>query len=524
MPATQNPPIQSYDDLPMAWVGDWAGRRAALTPNRTSLYDSATGASYTFRQMNERACRVGAYLRDALGLSKGDVVALICRNRIEAIDLYLACGKLGVILAPLSQRLKKPELDDLLARLEPKILIHETQFADLVATLSPPPSVQAVIDIDDEANVFESVILATEPREVNVPLAMRDVCLYVHTGGTTAVPKICVVSHRQMVWNSFDILATGIVGPFQNVLITFPFFHIGGWNTVTPLIHAGVTGVLMREFNPGLVLELIHQGRVENFGAVEAMLQFLIAHPKFPETNFSRVKAITTAAAPCSRAVMQVFLDKGIPISQTYGMTEAGPSNFAYLPRTGSMEELLTNAASIGTSMFHCDARIVDAETGAEAGAGEVGVLCMRSAHSFDGYLNDPKRTAKVLSKDGWIYTGDLAVKDQDGLISIKGRADNMFISGGENVSPEEIEQALMKHPSVAGAMSAGIPDARWGQAPVALVVVHAGKTIAEDELKSFCREHLADYKVPKQIRQAAELPLTGAGKLDRNALVAMFG
>ncbi|HSO41537.1 MAG TPA: AMP-binding protein, partial [Rhodospirillales bacterium] len=480
------PAIQNYDDLPMTWVGDWAGRRAALTPNRTALYDSFTGKSYTFREMNERACRVGAYLADVLSLGKGDVVALICRNRIEAIDVYLASGKLGVILAPLSQRLKKPELDDLLARLEPKVLIHENQFAELISSLSSPASVRSTINIDDDRNVFETIILATEPREVNVPLAMSDVCLYVHTGGTTAVPKICIVSHRQMVWNSFDILATGIVGPFRNVLITFPFFHIGGWNTFTPLLHAGVTAVLMREFNPGLVLELIHEGRVENFGAVEAMLQFLIAHPKFAETDFSNVKAITTAAAPCSRAVMQVFLDKGIPISQTYGMTEAGPSNFAYLPRTSSLEELLTNAASIGTSMFHCDAKIIDPETGAEVPPGEVGVLCMRSAHNFDGYLNDPERTAKVLSDNGWIYTGDLAVKD-DGLISIKGRADNMFISGGENVSPEEIEQTLMKHPAVAGAISAGVPDARWGQVPVALVVFHAGKSLPEDELKAFC-------------------------------------
>ena len=122
----------------MTWVGDWAGRRAALTPNRTALYNSFTGNSYTFREMNERACRVGAYLADALGLRKGDVVALICRNRIEAIDVYLACGKLGVILAPLSQRLKKPELDDLLARLAPKVLVHEHQFADLVGSLAPP--------------------------------------------------------------------------------------------------------------------------------------------------------------------------------------------------------------------------------------------------------------------------------------------------------------------------------------------------------------------------------------------------
>ena len=206
---------QNYDDLPMNWVGDWAGRRAALTPNRTALYDSFTKETYTCREMNDRACRVGAYLSGVLGLGKGDVVALICRNRIEAIDIYLACGKLGIILAPLSQRLKKAELDDLLARLAPKVLVHENQFAELVSTLSVPSSVQTVIDLDDDRMTFETVVLATAPRDVNIPLAMNDTCLYVHTGGTTAVPKICIVSYRQMVWNSFDILATGIVGPLQ---------------------------------------------------------------------------------------------------------------------------------------------------------------------------------------------------------------------------------------------------------------------------------------------------------------------
>jgi fatty-acyl-CoA synthase len=517
-------PIADYDALPMNWVGDWAGRRAALTPNRTALYDSFTRLSYTFKELNDRACRVGTYLADALGLRKGDVISLICRNRMEAIDIYLACGKLGIILAPLSQRLKKPELDDLLARLEPKALIHENQFAELISSLAVPSSVQSVINIDDHQNFFENVVLKTAPREVNIPLSMNDVCLYVHTGGTTAVPKICIVSYRQMVWNSVDILATGILGSYKNILITFPFFHIGGWNTLTPLIHSGVTGVLMREFNAGLVLELIHEGRVENFGAVEAMLQFLIAHPKFAETDFSNLKAITTAAAPCSKAVMQAFLDKGIPISQTYGMTEAGPSNFAYIARSGSLEELLTNSASIGTAMFHCDAKIVDQETGAEVEPGEVGVLCMRSPHNFDGYLHDPTRTEKVIDPEGWIYTGDLAIQDQDGLISIKGRADNMFISGGENISPEEIEQTLMKHPAVAGAICAGIPDPKWGQVPVALVIFHAGRSISEDDLKALCREYLADYKVPKQIRPVAELPLTGAGKLNRHAVAAMFG
>ncbi len=514
---------RNYDDLPMNWVGDWAGRRAALTPNRTAIYDAFTRTSYTFQETNDRARRVATWLDHFLGMSKGDVIAMICSNRMEAIDMYLACGKLGVILAPLSQRLKKRELDDLIGRLQPRAIIHENQFAGLVSTLSIPDSVKTVINLDDDQMLFEEVVLATDPAEVNIPLAMNDVCLYIHTGGTTAVPKICIVPYRQMVWNSVDLLATGIAGAFGTVLITFPFFHIGGWNTFTPLFHGGTTSVLLREFDPALVLGLIDEGRVEHFGAVEAMLQFLIAHPKFSTTDFSGLKSIITAAAPCSRSVMQAFLDKGVPVSQTYGMTEAGPSNFAYIARTDSLEELLAHASSIGTSMFHCDAKIVDQETGIDVRSGETGILCMRSPHNFDGYLDDPVRTDKVLDKDGWVHTGDLAIQGEDGLLYIVGRADNMFISGGENVSPEEIEQALMQHPAVAGAVCAGIPDPKWGQAPVALVVFHAGQNPDEENLKALCREQLADYKVPRQIKAVPALPLTGAGKLNRHAVVAMF-
>ena len=155
--------------------------------------------------------------------------------------------------------------------------------------------------------------------------------------------------------------------------------------------------------------------------------------------------------------------------------------------------------------------------------AGETGVLCLRSPHNFDGYLHDPARTATMIDADGWITTGDLAVQDEQGLVFIKGRADNMFISGGENVSPEEIEQALMRHPAVAGAICAGIPDATWGQAPAALVVFHAGQQVGEEDLKTFCRDYLAGYKVPRQIRPVAQLPLTGAGKLDRHTVVTIF-
>jgi fatty-acyl-CoA synthase len=517
---------QHYDDLPMNWVGDWAGRRAALTPRRVAVYDSASGARYTYAQMNERANRVGTWLRDTLGLQKGDRICLLARNRTEAVDLYLAAGKCGFILAPLSYRLSKRELDDLLRRIQPQVLFYEDVFAELVDSLERPESVkESVLIADGEQARFTAELLATAPEEVNRPLALNDPFLYIHTGGTTATPKVCVVSHRQMLWNSFDLVITsgGAMGEARE-LLTFPLFHIGGWNTLTPIFHSGGFTVLLRQFDPGLLLELVEREHITHFGAVEAMLQFLARHPSFAQTSLESLQGITTGGAPCSAAAMRPFWERGIPVTQAYGMTEAGPSNFVHAGIDESMDEIWERNASIGTPFFHSDYQIVDPETHQPLPRGETGVLCMRSPHNFEEYLGQPERTEQIFLEGGWVYSGDLAREDADGYVYIVGRADNMFISGGENVSPEEIENVLSVHSDVAQVAVVGVPDPAWGQVALAAIVAKPGTQPSADELIAYCKQHLAAYKVPRRFEFVAELPLTGAGKIDRKRLQADLG
>ena len=309
-----------YDDLPMDWVGDWAGRRRKLSPTRPALYDPDSGERFSYADLDQRADRVGAYLVDRLGLAKGDVVCFIGRNRVEPIDLYLAAGKTGIVLAPLSYRLTKRELDDLLGRIRPRALFYEDCFRDLVESLETPASVERAIEFADGPCAYRDEVLATEPRPVNVPLALNDTFLYIHTGGTTSTPKVCVVSHRQMLWNSFELTVSapeGLAG--RRELLIFPFFHIGGIN---------------------------------HLGAVEAMLKFMLDHPRFADTDLSGLQGITTAAAPCSEATMRPFWDLGIPVGQAYGLTEGGPSNFLHGRLDESLEELKAHHASIGTSFF----------------------------------------------------------------------------------------------------------------------------------------------------------------------------
>src|SRR5690606_37734725 len=307
----------------------------------------------------------------------------------------------------------------------------------------------------------------------------------------------------------------------QRELLTFPLFHIGGWNTITPIYHAGGYTVLLREFDPGQVLELIEREQITHFGAVEAMLLFLARHSRFRETRLDSLHVITTAGAPCSPAAMRPFWERGIPVTQSYGLTEAGPSNFTYVGIDHSLDEIWTHNASIGTPFFHCDYQIVDQQTLQPVPRGEVGVLCMRSLHNFDGYLDQPERTQEVLLDGGWVYSGDLAREDEKGYVYIVGRADNMFITGGENVSPEEVENVLREHPSVAEVAVLGVPDENWGQVPLALIVPKPGCEVSIQALREHCRRYLAGYKIPRRFQVGEELPMAGPGKVDRTLLKA---
>ncbi|MBK1734996.1 long-chain fatty acid--CoA ligase [Halorhodospira abdelmalekii] len=517
----------SYEHLPMAWVGDWAGRRAALTPERYALYEPATQRRLTYREMDQRAERVGALLVHDLQIAAGEPICLLAQNRLEAVDLYFACGKTGVVLAPLSYRLATPELNDLVRRIAPRALFYDGHFAEQAQALELPEGVPRIElpafaeggEGAEKGEVAEWPV-ALPAESVNRPLALSDPFLYVHTGGTTATPKICVVSHRQMVWNAIDILASagGALGP-QRELLTFPLFHIGGWNTLTPVYYAGGFTVLMHRFDAGEALRLIESERLTHFGVVEAMLQLMSEHSAFAQIDLSSLESVTTAGAPCSASAMQPFWDRGIPVSQSYGLTEGGPSNFLYIHDEQSLEGLREHYDSIGTSMFHTDYCIVDPEQLEPVPAGKVGVVLLRSPHNFDGYLDEPERTEQVLLADGWVYSGDLAYVDEEGRVRIVGRADNLFISGGENVSPEQIEEVLVRNAAIDKAAVVGVADPRWGQVPAAAVVLRPGAEIDKAQLCAYARRELASFKIPKYVHFVSELPLTGAGKLDRQRI-----
>ncbi|MBS3785784.1 MAG: AMP-binding protein [Gammaproteobacteria bacterium] len=495
------------DQCPMSWVGDWAGRRAALTPDRLALIDAQSGTHWRYKDLNQAANRLAQHLLSD-GLQQGDVIALIDGNTVASVLLFLACGKLGLVVAPVSYRLAPTEMGALLARIKPQ------------TTISAPAYAEHLEQAGLENIVLTSELLAAIDSEkpaadCNRPLSMDAECLYVHTGGSTGLPKICVVTHRQMIWNAIELLVSAPEGlANRRELLLFPLFHIGGWNTLLPVLYGGGCVVIHNGFEPQTVLELVSRYQINHFGAVEAMLKAIAGVSGFADYDLSSLKGITTAGAPCSAAAMAPFFSRGIPIRQAYGLTEAGPSNCFNGNEGATLSDLEAQADSIGTGFFHCDHQIVEPATGYVLPAGEIGELWLRSPHAFAGYLGDPEATSERQTDDGWVRSGDLAWEDECGQLRVVGRLDNVIVSGGENISAEEIETALCAHPLVSSALVFGVADQRWGETPVAQITVSEVVDIAA--IRAYLVERLAGFKQPGVIQIVDSLPRTGTGKLDR--------
>jgi len=506
----------------MEWVGDWAGRRRALTPDRCAIIAPHSGLTLTYRTLDDRVCRLAGWMHRVAGIRAGDRVALVTTNRLEAIELYLACGKLGVVLAPISHRLTADDASQLIARIHPAWLFHEVALSDFVGALHGLAAHCPRFSFGNAQSDYDQALRDAPINSVNTAVALADPALIVHTGGSTGLPKLCVITHRQMVWNAFELLSAAPNGLGERrELVLFPLFHIGGWNTVIPILHAGGCLILQPVFDAPEALEYIQTHSVNHFGAVEAMLKALTQANPFPSTDLSSLEGITTAGAPCAPATMAPFFRRGIPVSQSYGLTEAGPSNFLQSRADQTLETLEAQQHSIGTSFFHCDYRIVDPETEAVTGRGVPGELQLRSPHTFEGYLDDDDATEQRISSDGWVRSGDLAVEEESGQVRVMGRLDHMIITGGENVTAEEIETALMAHDAVDSALVFGIPDERWGARPVAWVTGLEVKAVPQ--LTDWLARRLARFKLPVAIEVVATLPLTGAGKPDRKAARANY-
>jgi fatty-acyl-CoA synthase len=506
------------------YVRDWTERRAMLSPEKTAIIDAATGAKLSYKELDERATRLANYLRESCGVGSGDRISILATNRAEILEAYFAAAKLTAILVPLNYRLTAPELLYILEDCEPGVLLYEREFRPLVLRLRKAASVEHYLALDNEEGAegpdeteptYEAALLSAKTDRVEVEHFDAEMpVLIIYTSGTTGRPKGALLSHRMLAWNSlntninWDLVSTDIT------TVHAPLFHTGGLNVLTlPLLHVGATVIILRTFDAARVLELIEEYRCTIFFGVPTMFRMMMEETLFETTDFSSLRYLISGGAPCPIPLIEAFQKRGVAFTQGYGLTEVGPNCFKL-----AVEDAVRKAGSVGFPSFHSEARIVD-EKGRDVERGQVGELILRGGHVCSGYWQNIEATEAALPGQ-WFYTGDLARQDAEGYYYIVGRAKDMIISGGENIYPAEVEAVLHDHPAVASAALIGLPDPKWGEMPVAVLIAKQNRALTPDEIVEFCSGKLARYKIPKRVVFVEEFPLLASGKVFKRALV----
>jgi len=473
----------SVPDMSAQTIGRICSDRARITPDRIAIDEA--GRTWTYVELDVRSDELAA------DLSHGQRVSTLTGNSGEHVALMFACAKAGAILHPISWRLAPTEVAYQLDDADPAFFLVEDEHRALgeaalaLATVRPRTTLEGGSQSEPSSRASDD-----------------DPLLLIYTSGTTGKPKGALLTHANCFWTnlSFD-LATG-VRPDDVVLQVLPQFHCGGWNVQSILAWwKGAQVVLERGFDAARALDLIETRRITTVMGVPANYLFMAREPRFADADLSSLRLAVVGGAPMPESLLEEWSARGVDIVQGYGLTEAAPNVLCLPP-----EDARRKAGWAGKPYPYvtCD-------------LGPDGELLVRGPNVFPGYWRNEAATAAAF-RDGWLLTGDIAERDDEGNYRIRGRAKELVVSGGENVYPAEVEAVLHEHPAVADAAVVGTPDERWGEVCVAFVVLSSD--VSEDELRAHCQEHLARFKVPKAFHIVDELPRNSMGKVLKSELV----
>lgn len=490
------------------FFNDWSTRRRIYTPDRIAIDDESSGRSLTYAELDSRAIRLAALLRGSFEIRRGDRVACLATNRLECIDLYFACGKIGAIFVPLNTRLPVAGVLELLEDCQPDLFVYESAFEQVAAVAERGGVARRVLSIDEDGWLpsEESALDICEAEET-------DAAMILYTSGTTGRPKGAMISWRQIHWNALNTTIGLQLTENDRAFLNMPLYHTGAWHVLfTPLMLLGGRVILQKRFDAEHCNDQIGPAGVSILFGVPTMLRMMCEAENFSVADLSQVRFAICGGEPCPVPLIETFRQRGVAIRQGYGLTEAGPNCFS-LPA----EDALRKQGSIGFPNFFIEARLVN-ELGDDAGGGEVGELQMKGPHVFAGYWNNEEETGQVL-RDGWISTGDLMTRDQEGYYFVVGRKKEMYISGGENVYPPQVERILQSHSCVALAAVVPVSHPKWGEAGWAFVQLHEPGSVTEADLVAWCKQHLATFQCPTRIVMMKELPVGHSGKIDKLTL-----
>jgi fatty-acyl-CoA synthase len=493
--------------------GDLLGERARLTPEREALVMSDGSLRLTYGELDARVRAAAAALRDRLGVAKGDRVGLLAGNCPEFLDVFFSAGRNGMIVVPLSTRATVHELDGIVRDSGMRLLVHGPEFAATAQKLRDSGAVASIVSVGE----LQHLTLRNAPGEAPEPFAAcapEDVYCLLYTSGTTGRPKGVMIPHRMVAWNAYStVMNWGLREDDRSPVFT-PLYHAGALGAfLMPVIAIGGTIVLHRKFDVDEIWATIARERCTVVLGVPTIYKMMMDAPAFATADLSSLRWLISGGAPLPTYIIEAYQKRGIVFRQGYGMTEVGVNCFSM-----TNDDSYRKVGAIGRPMMYTAARVTR-EDGSECDADEVGELWFRGPHVSSGYWNNPEATAAAYMPDGWFRTGDSARRDADGFYYIAGRKKEMFISGGVNVYPAEIEAELVQHPSVSDAAVVGIGDPKWGEVGAAFVVAAPGTTIDVAALEAWLGERLSRLKIPKRWTVLDALPRTPYGKVEKHRL-----
>lgn len=491
-------------------------------PRSRAVYDVERNMRYTYGDLARRANGLARYLRLGLGLQKGDRVAVCAPNHMAYIDLFYATPWTGLITTAYNGMMQPEELEQVVANESPRVLFYDPVYREKIQYLQGRTALSSIVwlPLDD---TYEEIVNTSGEALSRVSIGLEDIIILMHTGGTTGTPKGAMLSARAVMLNAVGQQNTYSLTSSDVMYGYLPFFHTATWHTIVmPLLYAGGYLVFSTHFHAQEMLEIIGRERPTMIWGVPTVYRRLSEHPDFDQTDFSSVTRCRCGAAPPPLDLMEKYWRKGIQFCNGYGMTETGPGNLSIPVGELTLEEIRAKRTSCGKVMPYHEAKIVDPQ-GREVSDGQRGELLIRGGGLFSGYWRNEAATQAAMP-DGWMHTGDVALRDQDGFFYVVGRLKNMYITNGENIFPSEIEAALFCHPDVQDVCVIGIPDADRGEVGKAIVVLRPGASSGAGELRAFAREHLSSIKRPSYYAIVPEIPKSSLGKVVLEKLRERFG
>ena len=503
-------------------VGSWLHRRMPKSGTKPALIAGDRNVSYA--ELTERADKLANALR-LRGVRRSDRVAYLGENDPSFVETFFACGLLGAIFVPLNTRLAAPELKFQLEDSGARVLISASELESLAAAAVTGAAVnrRIVVDADPEVEAtgveeYDTVLTQSPSNFIDESITLSDPAMILYTSGTTGFPKGALLTHGNITWNCLNTLVDVDLNRNDVALMISPLFHAASLDMgLLPMLLKGGTVVLEARFDPGRALTLIQAHKVTTLNGVPTTFQMLCEHPAWAGTDISSLEKLTCGGSAIPTRVIEAYQARDIGFTSCYGMTEASPG-VTMLPVERSREKI----GSAGLAHFFTDMRIAD-PLGAAIAPGEVGEIQISGPNVISQYWNRAQETRDSYAEGGWFRSGDMGYTDSEGFLFVSDRLKDMIISGGENIYPAEVEAAILELDTVASVAVIGVPDEKWGEVPKAIITLHPGSTLTQEELRSHLEGKLARYKIPKAVVFVDDMPRTASGKIRKRDLRQQF-